>query len=375
MTSLDSLFDIAGRKDVVGLSRETLLHTEFTTSDPEGLDGVSEIVPDLGVPEVEFRYNMSGRGEMVRCVYCKYPNHFDGFVVKYSNGTRNLVGRDCAVSHHGVDLERHLNEFESNIERQGYARRTEYLKKTAALVRKAFEDLKEHPAISEHDRVLARFRYDLGDLSKACVAAAWSNRPLVVERIVRDEEGERRRKKELGWRFQQVRDEAKTKGETWQLFKSERQDFGVLAGVPFFRNGVSISKRLWEIEGELTEGIRALVQGDLTTRQMQAAFRRLSDVREEIEKEFARMEALEEAFSPESLARIAGWANALQREQDRRDAAQYGMPVRDVRDLYAAEGNAIWSEDARVAMVSVYRAPSRVLIEVLKEATSAEHQP
>lgn len=375
MASLDSLFEIADRKDVAGLSRDTLLQTEFTTSDPESLDGVSETVPDLGVPEVEFRYNMSGRGEMVRCVYCKYPNHFDGFVVKYSDGTRNLVGRDCAVSHHGVDLERHLNEFESNIERQGYARRTEHLKKTAALVRKAFENLKKHPAISEHDRVLAGFRYDLGDLSKACAAAAWSDRPLVVEHIVRDEEGERRRKKQLGWRFQQVRDEAKAKGETWQLFKTERHDFGVLAGIPFFRNGVPISKRLREIEGKLMEGIRALLQDDLKTRQMQAAFRRLADVRQEIEKEFDRMEALEDAFSADSLSRIASWANALHRDQNRRETAQYGVQPRGVRDLYASGGNAIWSENARVAMVSVYRAPSRVLIEVLKEATSAEHQP
>lgn len=40
-----------------------------------------------------------------------------------------------------------------------------------------------------------------------------------------------------------------------------------------------------------------------------------------------------------------------------------------------AEGQAIWSAKGRVSLVEIYRPPSRVLIEVIKEATSAEHQP
>ena len=56
-------------------------------------------------------------------------------------------------------------------------------------------------------------------------------------------------------------------------------------------------------------------------------------------------------------------------------AAQYRMQPRGIHDLYVFEETAIWSWDAWVAMVSGYRAPSRVPIEVLKEATFAEHQP
>ncbi len=42
-------------------------------------------------------YNVSGRERgMVRCVFCKHPNHFNGVVMRYKSGTRRLVGRDCA---------------------------------------------------------------------------------------------------------------------------------------------------------------------------------------------------------------------------------------------------------------------------------------
>ena len=76
------------------LSENDLLKTEFTAADPENSSGLSWDDPPDEEPEIEFSYDMSGRGLKVKCVYCKYPNHFKGIVTRYSSGERRLVGRD-----------------------------------------------------------------------------------------------------------------------------------------------------------------------------------------------------------------------------------------------------------------------------------------
>lgn len=63
------------------LTDEQLLRVSFTTTDPEGLEGlVLDVPPDNGYPPiVELCYDFRGsKRSYIRCAHCGYPNHLAG---------------------------------------------------------------------------------------------------------------------------------------------------------------------------------------------------------------------------------------------------------------------------------------------------------
>ena len=167
---------------------------------------------------------MSGRGLKVKCVYCKYPNHFKGIVTRYSSGERRLVGRDCALKHHGVEFEGKIIDFEAGVEHQSLMRRRRKLLAATADVFRQFEELKAHPAVITHDRLLKDWRGDFDDLAAGIAEVARRGELLAVDREVRDEAGERERKERLGNRFEEQRNKAKLARQRWQLTKASQGD-------------------------------------------------------------------------------------------------------------------------------------------------------
>lgn len=141
MKTLDALFDDAsGNTGWKDLSEDELLRTEFTVADPESLNGLTEEVISDDDPQIEFEYDMRARERKVRCVYCKWENHYLGIVVRSAAGRRNLVGRDCALSKHGVVLGERIREFDAAVERQSYARRKRNLLSMTSTVVRQFGD-------------------------------------------------------------------------------------------------------------------------------------------------------------------------------------------------------------------------------------------
>lgn len=377
--TLDKLFDADRRPRWKDLKEEALLEFEFTASDPESLDGVTEEPPPDSEPEIEFRYNMAGRQEMVRCVYCQRPNHYRGIVVRYPDGTRRLVGRDCALTHHGVEFEKGLVEFEAAFERQSYARRRRALLDASARVYKGFVELRADPAVTAHERALWQWRHYLDDLAAALVNIARRDEHLTVDRELRDEAGERDRKERLGARFEEERQAAKAAGQTWQLFKRVKEDVGPLQGALFFGSGVPVAKRLEEVQAEVQRAFQFLSGEELRTHQIRNGLRKLSELCDAVGHELDRLDAVAAAFDAENLARIARWANEQAMDQVRREAALDNRKAPPPWVRFVASGRSISDRQSRsdltVSLPSVYRSPKRTLVTTLSQAISVEHEP
>jgi hypothetical protein len=377
--TLDNLFDDSKARRFSDLSEQELLRREFTTSDPESLPGVSDDPPPDEPPEVECSYDMTGRGEKVRCVYCKHPNHFKGIVVRYPSGARRLVGRDCALIHHGIQFAQQLNEFDAGAERQGYIRRRLALIAASGQVFNGFNELRSDPAVVEHDRVLRDLRELFPDLAAGLANAARRDERLAVDRVVRDEEGEKARRARLGERFEEERQKVKAAGKQWQMFKHVFDDIGPLDGAMFFASGISLKKRLDEIQGAVQKVFRTLSGDDLTTAQIRNGLRRLGDLREELADEFDRLDALAAAFAPDNVLRIVRWANEQVADQIRREALQEQRKPGPISNRFASEGQSIRELKGRwgnttVSLPNVYRPPKRTLLDTLKQATSADRE-
>lgn len=380
--TLDKLFDAEAAHRWKDLKGDALLDFQFTASDPESLEGVTDHPPPDSEPEVEYRYNMTGRGEMVRCVYCRHPNHYHGIVVRYPDGSRRLVGRDCALTHHGVEFERGLVEFEAAIERQSYARRRRALIQASAQVFREFSELRQHPAVEAHDKTLWQWRNLLHELAAAVANVARRDERLTIDRQVRDVEAEMDRRARLGDRFEEERQKAKAAGKTWQLYKHVPEEVGPLDGAVFFTVGVRVRNRLEELQGSIQKTFQMLSGEDLKTHQIRSGLNKLGDLRDALAHELDRLDALMDAFSPENLSRIARWANEQAADQVRREAALANVKCPPISNRFTVSGRSITDRQGSdrfgrqtASLPDAYYAPKRTIIETLKEATSAEHEP
>ena len=377
--AVDQLFEQSAERSWRDMNEEALLSFQFTASDPESLDGITDDPPPNDEdPEIEFRYDMAGRGERVRCVYCKHPNHFKGIVVRYRSG-RRLVGRDCALTHHGVAFEKDLIDFEAAIERQSLARRRRALMAARAQIHKDFMELKADPAVDVHDRMMRQWRANFPDLALAMVNVARRDERLTISRKERDEAAEKLRKQRLGNRFDEERQRAKAAGETWQIYRTIEEDLGSLRGALFFTNGVPVATRLDEIQASVQQVLRGLAADDLQSKQINAGFRKVSELRDALAFELDRLQALAEAFDADNLARIAKWTNELAAEETRLAAVMANQKPGHIPARFTTDGQSITDRrglgGVTISLTSAYRPAPRTLLTTLKDAISLDHEP
>lgn len=219
----------------------------------------------------------------------------------------------------------------------------------------------------------------MNDLAAAVANVVRRNGNLVVEREVRDVEGERERKARLGSRFEEERQATKAMGLRWTLYKVVREDLGPLRGVAFFANGVPISKRLRDIEEAVIKLLRSLANEELKTAQIRFAIRKLGEYRDELDREFDRLDALAAAFEPDNLGRIVRWSNEQAADEVRREAEMDNIKAPPIYDRYATAGREVtetWrGHQHAVGLTAVYQSPARVLMTTLKDATSVDRVP
>ncbi|WP_262265467.1 hypothetical protein [Microvirga yunnanensis] len=378
-SAVDQLFEQSKERSWRNASEDALLDFEFTASDPESLEGISHDPPPDEDPEIEFRYDMSGRGAKVRCVYCKYQNHYRGIVVRYPSGGRRLVGRDCALNHHGVEFEQHLNDFDAAIERQGYARRRRAFMAACAQIFREFQELKADPAVETHDRLMRQWRDGFLDLAPALINVARRDERLTITRKERDEAAEKLRKQRLGDRFEEERQKAKAAGKTWQIYRTVDEDLGSLGGALFFIGSVSVAKRLDAIQASVQQVFRTLSGDDLQSKQISGCFRKLAELRDELARELNRLDALAEAFDAGNLARIARWANEQAAEEIRLKAVLENRKAEPISARFTTDGQSISDRagprTVTVSLPTVYRPAPRTLLATLKAASSIDYEP
>ena len=363
--TIDQLLDETRRKDWRELSEQQLLDIDFDTSDPESLDRLCIEVVDEPNPEVETAYDMRARGRMVRCCYCKHDNHFIGIVVAYPSGRRNLVGRDCAVKHHGADFSVLLRDFDAARDRQDYVKRKRKLLAYRSAILQGIEDLKIHPAVFTFDGVRDAWKLYLPDWTWSGLArTAGGDGILKLTKEVRDTVAERRRDEQLGIVTKEHRKRARRAGEREPIWTYETEERGQLWGAGFFAFGTKIATRLDEIGEALRETIWSLGKNDLKVTDIKAALNRLTDIRHQLEREHERLEAFPDAMRPENVLRIVDWANAHQPEEPLRLEWKPGeLTVHQQRG---------WIGTHTLLIPSYYEAPERDLVAKIREATAID---
>ena len=141
------------------LTEAELLAREFTSADPESLEYLSDDPPPDEEWEVEYTYDTKGREVKVRCVLCKYLNHYKGVVLRYDpSGTRRLVGHNCAFNCYGIEFDTELVEFNAAAERQSCVRRRRAVFAGIPRVTEAFRSLRERSAVRTHDSLRRTWR-------------------------------------------------------------------------------------------------------------------------------------------------------------------------------------------------------------------------
>jgi hypothetical protein len=365
-------------RNVDELTEADLLARQFTAADPESLEQLSDDPPPDEAWEVEYIYDMTGRDVKVRCVFCKYLNHYTGAVVKYgSSGTRRLVGNKCAFNRYGIEFDRQIVEFNVAAKRQDYVRRRRHAFASIPKVTEEFRSLQAHPAVRIHDSLLRAWRGEFPELSSTVGEKAKRDELLVVDCVIRDETAERARKERLGNSFESEKRKAKAEGRRWLITKRIQHTFGTVAGPPPFLPGASVARRLQEIQTEAQRQFLVLAVEDQKTEKIEAALNALARLIDDIKHEFDRLDALPQAFDPDNLRRIADWANDLVAEDDRRAALLDSR--RHTRDFprYTARGSSITDNQTRGVTLSLpaWRVPKRTLIDCLTEAISLRKTP
>jgi hypothetical protein len=179
------------------LSEVQLLQTAFTTSDPEGLPGVVENVPPPTdqPPIVEYWYDFRGtkRQSMIRCVHCRYHNHFAGYVLKTAEGERFLVGHECGSKLYGARFEELRRDYDDAREHASNLRRWNNLQSALPSFLDWLSDLQCCEPVRTYRETKTAFRAELPRLYGAISVALNRDRGVLsLQEKLRDFEAENR---------------------------------------------------------------------------------------------------------------------------------------------------------------------------------------
>ncbi len=378
-----------GQADQGVPSDAELLKRAFITRDPERLSSVSKTLPDNYLTaEIEFWYDLTPpKGQERDYIWCAHDGretHWKGYVMKTEDGVRFLIGKDCGKDIFGHDFNQIARSFSVLHTRQGYLIQ---LGSTAAALPAAIKELRHliaHPVLGQYQTVKARLRSEMPDIHRNLVAAV-SRRGglLVVEDRVRDYAAELRRaerqgdedeelerareKKERGemtlTAFKRLRDEVHLRQKSRAndpIYTTVERTVGRVSGGDLFGFDPVprevLQTRLDDLR-TLQEELSGPTEG-ISTRKLQAAFRKLRECVEDVEVQLQRLRAPMEFFDKTNLATVAGWATNVPK----------------CTGKYRSVGRTIvWEaprEDVEVMLPAGYEVPATPKLEILKLALS-----
>ena len=322
------------------ISDDELLEVQFTTDDPTSLPNIVETLPERNeVPIVEITYNVAGSPKgKVRCIHCKYDNHYQGFVLKFKNGCRILVGRICGKKIYNADFNLAANEFEHARTRASYLRRRKTALVLAPLFVQAIVDLNAHPARRMFSDLKATFEKQLPSLMEQLQKIVRKNDGrLFIEEKVRDYDAEARRQDREGEKkssktditrkqiaveveklrrlgiFQSKKPEQDERSKSQlksqeHIYKYLPKEIGTLAGQEFFHVDRSPYLVIKELEEQARKAIENLQRGGLQNRELKKTFDNLQKIIDMLMLEVVRLASPIEVFEFRNLQNIAQWA-------------------------------------------------------------------
>jgi hypothetical protein len=336
------------------------------------LPGVVHVLPETDeVPNVEFAYDLRGTSHKMVCIHDGRANHFRGLVMKYKEGTRILVGRDCARQIWGINFDVLIKDFDLAKDTAYYLRRRNAAREAAPAFLAALAALRADPSIGFYQSLKVDFRSKLSNLASLMDDLLdHHDGVLFREDKVRDFEAESRRNvqedekeapmtrkarhylKDMGFA------DEKPKKQLEPIFRRVPRILGALKGRDFFATGTpSVGFRLVEFERRAQGAVDQLNAPHANLSELQRRLKGLADIADGIIGEIARLENLNEAFEAGNLSRIVDWANSISKDGTRYRA--------DVGSIIAAPDR---SDDIVISFPSSYRAPSREPFQAFRAA-------
>ncbi|MEH3146423.1 MAG: hypothetical protein PGN34_13985 [Methylobacterium frigidaeris] len=322
---------------------DELLSTQLTTDDPESLEELSEDQPPDEEALVEMAYNVSGRERgMVRCVFCKHPNHFNGVVMRYKSGTRRLVGRDCAGKHYGVTFDLLARDFDAARDRRDYVEQQRLVMARDRDILGMMATMRADPSVAEFGEVRRRLREFVGEkLWPKLVRIADGDGRLVVERRV-------------------INYAAMETGRGRQSVFALVGD-RYLRGAELVRSGPTVAERLRDIEERLTGVVATLRRNDASTTTLRQNIVMMSDLLCEVERERVRMRAVNTFFDGSNGGGLCEFASWLV-DNGKQGVSVLSLPYR-LYDQGRSNGH------LELCPSPHYRIPGADLIEVMRDTT------
>jgi len=315
------------------VSDAELLARQFTTDDPESLDNLCLMVPETDqAPVIEFAYNLtpSKREERpyVRCAHCKYPNHWRGYVMRYPDGRRFLVGKDCGAKIYGADFTLVENRFDEQRTRKGYLRRLGNVRVAfPELLRAVGDILHDHPVFTQYQACRRELHDNLPNLCRQLsLVASRRQGMLAVEERVRDYAAEQRRDEHQKEEQEEVakltltqRKKLRKKGllpkkDERPIYRTIERHVGRLAGDSLFVSGISPRQAVLECHDRLKAIFREITNRgseNITTTQLRTLVRELGDILDRIDGQLDFLNAVPSFFNPENLLTVAAWASRI----------------------------------------------------------------
>lgn len=360
------------------LTDDQLLGVAFSADDPTALDNVVlELPPREEIPTVEFAYDTKdSTGRKVRCVHCRYDNHNRGFVLRFKNGRRILVGKDCGKKIYGANFDLTERDFNAARERAGYIRRQRAIRAATPGFVQAMASLLAHPSLMDFRNLRRNFNRCLPELARLTAdACCRSGGTMMVEEQVRDLEAEARREEQMDIHADRLakmtttaRKRAIDNGSILRsgkklkpIYRTIPKPVGQIEGAAFFVTTEDPPDEALKVLAPAMVGVLTKLDAErLTNSQYRSVFLEIARKLDDIEHEIERLEAPLAAFEFGNLSRLAEWGT--RRAQD--------------GDVYKAElGGITWKTPRRNELSAVYcprdyRPPSRQAIRAFRAIVS-----
>jgi hypothetical protein len=249
--------------------------------------------------------------------------------MKYRDGRRILVGRDCARKIWGVDFDLLVRDFDAAKDLAHYLKRRNEMRAVAPDFLAALALLRKDASLGQYQNLKIEFRKRLANLApilddiidrqQGTLYVDDRVRDFAAEarRVVKDDEEAapitlaRRALQDMGIRADEAtNDENKKKKQLDPIYTTIRRSLGVIAGQEFFRGGEDpVGLRLLHFEQRATATI-GLLQGEHDRSvTLQQRLKSLTEIVDDIIGEIDRLEGLVAVFEAGNLSCLVEWAN------------------------------------------------------------------
>jgi hypothetical protein len=319
---------------------EALLKRTFRVADPRVLKGLSPKVPEgLGEPVVEFEYDARplDKGQYDRpdvwCAHCKHETHWRGFVMRYEEGVRILVGKNCGEKIYGLTFHEYHATFNHQKNRQAQLQDlTTILPKLgnlATLLRRLVVD----PRYKSFGTLQEVFHSQVSELVGAIrQSVRGDSNWLRVYEDVRDFEAEERRSKRIEAAKREYARIVKTTSKSQQarmirdgempVIEDEKEPLTKLVDRPFMQveGRAFLTVRVSDLlammasQAEMLEALQRAFEGrdsdSLSSAEISKAMRRIEGTKQDVINKMNAFFEMRGFFRPEHLIRLCQWASS-----------------------------------------------------------------